>query len=326
MINPDNFIFHSDFWYPTDFKEGSKDLDVSLPTTTALDDIEDGDYFSAWLEYPNQPWIYGRSPYDQFNVFAENGKLWFAKAPQFGGARFKGTVHYRIYHRDKNFLFRSTGKCEIIAKRLTGTMNMTPGSNVSVLDVPSGMSGKYLVRGTYLFRGVRGLVDSSAGPISLYTTYDYGANTIKLNATMEQAAVHGEFLQYDLQLIPVKTDHPWVFHSDKFAFCLPRVIETQIRVQGVAPARTKWRIRGESFDIPGTRQAYDYLTRHSINTRWQSRGAGMNGGLNFLGFLEIAHDKITPIVEVDNSSYGQPTAIDSGYLMFRIYEYQNNIS
>ena len=52
----------------------------------------------------------------------------------------------------------------------------------------------------------------------------------------------------------------------------------------------------------------------------------MNGGLNFLGFLEITHDRITPIVEVDNSSYGQPTTIDSGYLMFRIYEYQNNIN
>ena len=326
MINPDNFIFHSDFWYPTDYKEGSKNIKGTLPIQAELGTIEDGDYFSAWLEYPNQPWIYGRSPYDQFNVYAENGKLWFAKAPQFGGARFDGTVHYRIYHRNKNFLFESKGRCEIIAKRLTGTMNMTPGSNISNLEIPSGLTGKYLVRGTYVFRGVRGLVDSSAGPISLYTTYDHGSNTVKLQATMEQAAVNGEFLQYDLQLIPVTSDHPWVFHSDKFAFCLPRVIETQIRVQGTAPARTKWRIRGESFDIPGNRQAYDYLTRHSINTRWQARGAGMNGGLNFLGFLEITHDRITPIVEVDNSSYGQPTTIDSGYLMFRIYEYQNNIN
>ena len=58
-INPDNFIFHSDFWYPTGYLSGTKDyVNVSSPATfTMSDQYEDGDFYSVWLEYPTKSTI-----------------------------------------------------------------------------------------------------------------------------------------------------------------------------------------------------------------------------------------------------------------------------
>ena len=330
MINPDNFIFHSDFWYPTNTIAGMKRVqDIRLPNQIELADVGDHDYFKVWHRDWWSGHVIGSSPYLQMNYYVENGKLKVAIAPQFGGAKFSGDFYYRVYKKSPVFLFNTEGKCEIYEKSVRGVANMQAGSTVTIVDIPVDVAdGDMLVRGDFTFQGRHSLFGIPTNEITINDEYRPNEKKVRLTATLanSRTALNGEFFTYNIQLVRANQDHPWIFNSDKFSFVLPGVYEQRIRVQGTAPARSVLRIRGTPIPRRGTKQVYDYFVRHTVNNKWQIGSSGMQGQLRFYGILDIQPDSITPVVEVDNRQFAQSTTIDSEYLMFRIYEYQNNIN
>ena len=330
MINPDNFILHSDFWYPTNTIAGMKRVEnISLPNQIELADVGEHDYFKVWHRDWWSGHVIGSSPYLQMNYYVENGKLKVGVAPQFGGAKFSGDFYYRVYKKSPAFLFSTDGKCEIYEKSIRGVANMQAGSTVTIVDIPVDVAdGDMLVRGDFTFQGRHSLFGIPTNEITINDEYRPNEKKIRLTATLanSRTALNGEFFTYNIQLVRANQDHPWIFNSDKFSFVLPGVYEQSIRVQGTAPPKSILRIRGTPIPRRGTKQVYDYFVRHTVNNKWQIGSSGMRGGLDFHGVLDIQPDSITPVVEVDNRPYAQSTTIDSEYLMFRIYEYQNNIS
>ena len=330
MINPDNFIFHSDFWYPTNTISGMKRVqDISLPNQIELADVGEHDYFKVWHRDWWSGYVIGSSPYLQMNYYVENGKLKVGVAPQFGGAKFSGDFYYRVYKKSPSFLFNTDGKCEIYEKSIRGVANMQAGSTVTIVDIPVDVAdGDMLVRGDFTFQGRHSLFGIPTNEITINDEYHPNEKKVRLTATLanNRTAVNGEFFTYNIQLVRANQDHPWIFNSDKFSFVLPGVYEQSIRVQGTAPAKSILRIRGTPIPRRGTKQVYDYFVRHAVNNKWQIGSSGMRGGLSFHGVLDIQSDSITPVVEVDNRQFAQSTTIDSESLMFRIYEYQNNIN
>lgn len=330
MINPDNFIFHSDFWYPTDTVAGMKRVEnIQLPQQIELADVGEHDYFKVWHRDWWSGHVIGSSPYMQMNYYVENGKLKVGIAPQFGGAKFSGDFYYRVYKKSPAFLFNTDGKCEIYEKSIRGVANMQAGSTVTIVDIPVDVAdGDMLVRGDFTFQGRHSLFGIPTNEITINDEYRPNEKKVRLTATLanSRTALNGEFFTYNIQLVRANQDHPWIFNSDKFSFVLPGVYEQSIRVRGTAPPKSILHIRGTPIPRRGTKQVYDYFVRHTVNNKWQIGSSGMRGGLGFHGVLDIQPDSVTPVVEVDNRQFGQATTIDSEYLMFRIYEYQNNIS
>lgn len=330
MINPDNFIFHSDFWYPTDTIAGMKRVqDVQLPHQIELADVGEHDYYKVWYRDWWSGYVVGSSPYLQFNYYTENGKLKVAVNAQFGGAKFSGDFYYRVYRKSPSFLFNTDGKCEIYEKTIRGVASLQRGSTITITDIPVDVpAGDMLVRGDFTFQGKHGIFGSGTADITINEEYRPNEKIVRLTATLpgRRVALDGEFYGYNIQLVKANQDHPWVFNSEKYSFVLPGVYEQKIRVRGTAPARSLYYIRGEPIPRRGSKQVFDYSIRHSLNSKWQSGSATMNGGLNFNGILDVQPDSVTPIVVIDNRPFAQSTTIDSEYLMFRIYEYQNNIS
>lgn len=330
MINPDNFIFHSDFWYPTDTIAGMKRVqDIQLPQQIELADVGEHDYFKVWHRDWWSGHVIGSSPYMQMNYYVENGKLKVAVGAQFGGAKFSGDFYYRIYKKSPTFLFNTDGKCEIYEKSLRGVANLQPGTTQTIVEIPiDAGDGDMLIRGDFTFQGRHSLFGVPTNDITINDEYRPNEKKIRLTAALPngRTALNGEFFTYNIQVVKASQDHPWVFNSDKFSFMLPGVYEQSIRVRGTAPAGSIMRIRGSAIPRRGNKQVYDYFIRHSVNNKWQVGAAGMQGQLRFYGTLDVQPDSVTPVVEVDNRQFGQATTMDSGYLMFRIYEYQNNIS
>lgn len=330
MINPDNFIFHSDFWYPTDTIAGMKRVEnIQLPQQIELADVGEHDYFKVWHRDWWSGHIIGSSPYMQMNYYVENGKLKVAVGAQFGGAKFSGDFYYRIYRKSPVFLFNTDGKCEIYEKSIRGVANLQPGVTQSIIEIPVDVAdGDMLIRGDFTFQGKHSLFGIPTDDITINDEYRPAEKKVRLTATLPggRTALNGEFFAYNIQLVRANQDHPWTFNSDKFSFVLPGVYEQSIRVYGTVPAKGVLNLRGTPIPRRGTKQVYDYFVRHSVNNKWQVGAAGMRGQLNFNGWLDIQPDSVTPVVTVDNRDYAQPTIINSEYLMFRIYEYQNNIN
>lgn len=329
MINPDNFIFHSDWWYPTNVVAGRVHLDKRLPMQEPIADISDGDYFKVWYRDQFSNSIVSSSPYDKFNYYAQGGKLWVAKAPQFGGASFSGDFYYRIYKKDNVFLLNADrGRCEITAKSLNGTANLQAGVNSTIVELPVDIDGELLLRGTFRYQGSLGILDSTVAGVSVFAEYRFNEKKVRLTINRtDRVFLNGEFIQYSIQLVKAVDDHPWVFHSDKYSFVLPNVMHDSVPVRGTVPARNSLILRGETFTTPGVKQAYDYSIRHTVNDKWQSSDSGMmtNNGLAFGGYLDVQHDSVTPIIEIRNETWNN-VWVDNAALEFRIFQYQNNIS
>lgn len=130
--NPDNFIFHSDFWYPTNYISGYQTYtNIDIPATLQLSNkYEAGDFYTVIQEYnspntsePGVKYISYRQVGDTFFAFTQGNDLKAFKGAQSVGAKFTGKIHYRIYKKPKNFNFLSKGKLEKILRTEEGTVN-----------------------------------------------------------------------------------------------------------------------------------------------------------------------------------------------------------
>ena len=331
-INPDNFIFHSDFWYPTGYLSGTKEyVNVSIPATfTMSDQYEDGDFYSVWLEYPTQSTIGERYLSDTIINFTDGNELKVFKGAKSVGATFTGTLHWRIYKKNKVFNFLSNGTLEQIAKTLDGFVTAPGGVNSFVVDIPSGLTGKYIPRGTWQIEGQSANIlggKSNNGDFSPF--YDYANNRVRGYMTTYPGILPaGTKIYYKIQLVSPTQDSSYIFNSDKYSFALPSNSDVQITDNATIAGNTTRTVYGEWIPIPGDKIAYDAVMKWSgaPTTSYQHyREIQLGTNLTAIMSVETSGNQIRPVLAVTNYS-SSAQSYSSQTFTYRIFMYQNNNS
>ncbi len=343
MTNPDNFIFHSDFWYPTGFYYGTKEYNnVSIPAQFEMSDkYQPGDFYNVYLEYPpreNYPGIIGeRFISDTITNYTEGNKLMVAKNAQFVGAKFTAKLHWRTYPKNKVFNFLTSGNLEQTAKSLNGSYTTTMATNVHMFTIPSGLTGKYFVRGVWqINNGNWGIV---GGPginnASIQVYYDYTNNLVNLNVdTYPEILPVGSTINYRLQLVPIEPQETFVFNSERYSFALPKTYDLDITDSATIPANGTRTVYGDWVEIPGTKQAYDVVLSWNgrpnvTQLHWAEYGFVMNGTNAYhvvaQPSVETSGKMIRPVLKMTNYSTSSRSYANQK-VTFSIFVYQNNNS
>lgn len=176
-LNPDNFIFHSDFWYPTNYKSGYKNLGTGQVFLT--DGYEPGDLYAGYVELQSSgtTYVYYRMFGDNFWTYTSGGNL-YANKSQPG----TGKIHYRLYKQPRSFSFISRGKLEKVLFEKSGTVNAATSSNPFDVDVPT--NELFYCRGIWRYNGGPwyGMDSDSPNGIMFWNCIKTGATT-KLQLT-----------------------------------------------------------------------------------------------------------------------------------------------
>lgn len=333
-INPDNFIFHSDFWYPTGYKSGSLSLtNVSIPATFTLsNEYNDGDYFNVYLEYPPSGGFNGgigeRFISDTIIPFTDGNNLKVFKGAQSVGATFTGTLHWRIYPKNTKFNFNSTGLLEQTAKSLDGFITAPGGVNSFNIDIPSGLTGKYFARGTWQIDGQSANIIGGAstnGDFSVYYDYLLGKLT-GFMTTYPGVLPAGTKIFYKIQLVPITPQDVYIFNSDKYSFALPSVNNQDIVTAATMGANATNVIYGDWVDIPGSKTAADLLVKWSgspgvVNQHY--REIQFTPNITAVATIETSGTQARPVLTVTNFA-ASSQSYSTQTVSFGIYFYQNN--
>lgn len=331
-VNPDNFVFHSDFWYPTGYLSGVKEyVNVDIPATfTMSDQYNDGDYYSVWLEYPDSSVIGEKFLSDTIVNFTDGNYLKVFKGAQSLGAKFTGNLHWRIYPKNRVFNFLSVGNLEQTANTLDGYFTAPGDTGFFEITIPSGLTGKYALRGTWQVEGQSANIiagQSSNGNFS--PSYDYVNNQVRgyfLSYTGNLPA--GTKIFYNIQLIPLTQDNPYIFNSDKYSFAIPSSTEVSITDNATIAANTTRTVYGDWIQLPGEKVAYDAAMIWSgTPNNSQQHFAEVQIATNLLAFMSVESGvgQIRPVLKVTNYSSGAMT-YPSQTFTYRIFMYQNNNS
>jgi len=343
MVNPDNFIFHSDFWYPTGFYYGTKEYNnVSIPAQFEMSDkYQPGDYYNVYLEYPPNEWGGGmigeRFISDTITNYTQGNKLMVGKGAQSVGAKFTAKLHWRIYPKNKTFNFLTSGNLEQTAKSINGSYTTTMATNVHQFTLPSGLTGKYFVRGVWQVEGGSwGIVGGSGvsnGSLQVY--YDYTNNEINVNVTTYPHILPvGSKINYRFQLVAIEPEETFIFNSEKYSFSLPQAYDLKITDTYNMPGSSTRTVYGDWVELPGDRQAYDVVLSWNgqpgiTQLHWSEFGFVMNGANAYhvvaMPSIESSGKLIRPVLKMQNysttaKSYSNQT------VTFSIFVYQNNNS
>jgi len=331
-LNPDNFIFHSDFWYPVGYYSGVKEyVNVDIPATfTMSDKYNDGDFYSVWLEYPGSSSIGERFISDTIINFTEGNELKVFKGAQSVGAKFTGNLHWRIYPKNKVFNFISEGNLEQTTKSLDGFFEAPGGVNSFQVEIPSGLTGKYILRGTWQIDGQSANIiggQSNNGDFS--PTYDYANNKVKgFMTTYPGVLPAGTKIFYKIQLVPTVQTSNYIFNSDKYSFAIPSSSDVTITDAATVGANTTRTVYGSWIPIPGSKIAYDTVVKWSGQpTRSQQHYSEFQIGTNMVAVtsVESSGNQIRPVLTVTNYN-GFSASYTSQTFTYRIFMYQNNNS
>jgi len=331
-INPDNFIFHSDFWYPTGYISGVKEyVNVDIPATfTMSDQYNDGDYYSVWLEYPTSLAIGERFLSDTIINFTDGNQLKVFKGAQSVGAKFTGNLHWRIYPKNKVFNFISSGQLEQTQKSLDGFITAPGGVNSFYVEIPSGLTGKYLLRGTWQIEGgSANIIGGQSNNGDFTPTYDYGTNKVTGYMTTYPGILPaGTKIFYKIQLVPTVNTSPYIFNSDKYSFALPSNSDVTIVDSATIGANTTRTVYGDWITVPGSKIAYDAVFKWSgTPTSSQQHYAEYQIAANLTAVVSIesSGNQIRPVLRVTNYSSGA-LSYSTQTFTYRIFMYQNNNS
>lgn len=355
-VNADNFIFHSDFWYPTGYLSGAVTV-VSQPMGTLVlsDKYEAGDYYSVYIDLGESGGgMIGENFFGFSSSAATSGSnLELRTIGQFPGATFSGTIHWRIYRKPKSFSFDSRGKLERTAKSIGGSFltntNVPIGANYVTQQsesIISGLSGKYFVRGIWQVEGEPWvLVNSSIGSYvsgdggglfasMVQVVYNYNDNAVKLSFVY-RGLPKDKKINYRFQLVPVIDDSPFVFDSRKYSFAIPKHETQTITDSGTLAGKAKKVIYGDWIDLPGEKLAYDFLSEWSGDP-----GVTWAHGTSEFGFsmassiqynvvarpsVERQGNRIRPVLRVENLTTTSKT-YPTQTVTYRMFVYQDNNS
>jgi len=329
-INPDNFIFHSDFWYPVGYYSGTKEyVNVDIPATfTMSDKYTDGDYYSVFLEYPTQSTIGERFISDTIINFTEGNQLKVFKGAQSVGAKFTGNLHWRIYPKNRVFNFISEGTLEQTEKSLDGVITAPGSVNSWEVIIPSGLTGKYILRGTWQIEGQSANIiggNSTNGDFSPF--YDYANNQVRgFFTTYPGVLPAGTKIFYKIQLVPLTQTSPYIFNSDKYAFALPSNSDVEVTDNATIAGNTTRTVNGAWIDLPGEKIAFDSVVKWSGQTNTSNQHyAEFQLATNLVAVtsIETSGMQIRPVVKITNYS-GSPQTYTTQTFTFRIFMYQNN--
>lgn len=329
MINPDNFIFHSDFYYPSGFLHGTKEYrGISTPANLELSDkYNDGDYYSAYVEVGNVigETFVGVTMY----TYTSGNKLMVRIGAQGAGSKFSGKIHWRIYPRSKTFNFLSSGKLEQTAKSLNGYITLKKAISETDIDIPSGVSGKYILRGTWQIEGRGANLLDLAGENSTKMSAWYNTATNRINGQFFSARPLpvGTKVYYKIQLVPVTPQDIFIFNSQKYSFALPKIVEKTITNSATIGADTAANFYGEWVDIPGSKTAYDLIVKwdkepHKTHQHYQDAVLVPNR-VTAVATLESDGNRVRPRLRVSNGSLS-PVSYPKQTFTYGIYFYQNN--
>lgn len=153
MINPDKFVFHSNFDYNDAVIRGYKDLvNVSMPFTVEIaSGLLPGDRFRVTEETADGMYVYNRGgPFPTYNYHAEGGKLYASVGAQQPGTFYTGRFHYRVYRQSKDFIFNSKSAIEKVIFRANGTMS---GGYGTTKTIPNTTGKKLILYATWRVAG-----------------------------------------------------------------------------------------------------------------------------------------------------------------------------
>ena len=349
-VNPDNFIFHSDFWYPTNYRSGYLDVNNELlPKRLVLtDEYEPGDYYTVFKEYksdagsawyPNSDIFYNYAIGETFFGGTDGSTLYAILDAQAVGARFTGRIHWRLYKKPTDLSFMSYGKIERVAKTLTGTVHSQSGSLYSH-DIDTGMTGKFYIRGMFRrpgqgWTGINDRSENSNGDwaIAYSASPPSGNSIVQLNITMQGGGSNIDW-EYAIQLIPVYEDSPFAFSSTEYPFSFPATFETSITPPATVPANSTVYRYGDSFTIPGDKVSYQaiYRAEHGFSGTAESSigwieypAAPMNNGYTVSAVMgcNVVGRTVTPFVRYQNFT-SSTCAVNQVTAKAYIYAYQNN--
>ena len=331
-VNPDNFIFHSDFWYPTGYYSGVKEyVNVDIPATFVMSDkYNPGDYYSVWLEYPAQSTIGERFLSDTIINFTQGNELRVFKGAQSVGAKFTGNLHWRIYPKNTTFNFLSVGSLEQTAKTLDGFVT-APGSVDSFeITIPSGLTGKYAIRGTWQIEGQSAnIIAGQSSNGDFFPFYDYANNQVRgFMTTYLGVLPAGTKIFYKIQLIPLTQDSPYIFNSDKYSFAIPSSTEVAIIDNATIAANTTRTVYGDWIPLPGDKVAYDAAMTWSGNatgSQQHYQEVQIATNLSAVMTVESGVGQIRPVLRVTNYASSAQSYPNQTFT-YRIFTYQNNNS
>ena len=330
MTNPDNFVFHSDFWYPTGYLSGTKEYNnVSIPAQFEMtDQYEEGDFYNVYIEYPDGN-IGERFISDTIIPYTHGNKLMVFKGAQSIGATFTAKLHWRLYKRNEAFNFLSLGNLEQTAKSLDGFITAPGGVNSFQIDIPSGLTGKYFPRGTWQIEGqpasiINGL--SNSGDFNVH--YSLATNAIRgFMTTFPDTLPAGTKVYYKIQLVPILQDSPYIFSSEKYSFAIPSTTTTKITDTATLGAGATRIVYGDWIDVPGQKVAYDLIVSQDSNPAYTQQHYAefkiITNDVSAVARLEGSGNRVRPILTVRNYSNTSMSYTNQSFT-YRVFMYQNN--
>lgn len=337
MINPDNFIFHSDFWYPTGYHHGTKEYyNVRLPAHLELSDkYEQGDFYSVFIEYPpnyGSPGIIGeRFLGDTITPYTVGNKLMAYKGGQGAGQTFTGKLHWRIYPRSKAFNFITEGRLEQTAKSIDGDYTTTLPIGLHNFTIPTDLTGKHFVRGVWKIGdgswNMVGAVGTTGGTTTAH--YDYSNNAISVDVdTFPNVLPVGTKVYYKFQLVSLDQDDVFIFNSDKYSFSIPQTHTVTLSDARSLPGNYTHVSYGDWIEMPGDKQAYDIILSWSGEPgRTRLHMAEYNFAQDVVARpgIESMGKLIRPVLRIQNMSPSWRSYSHQS-VTYSIFIYQNNNS
>lgn len=329
MVNPDNFIFHSDFRYPTGYLSGTKEYtNVSIPANFELSDkYTDGDYYSIFIEYSSA--IAERFRSDTIIPYTVGNKLIAYKGAQSQGSTFTAKLHWRIYPKSSSFNFLSTGRLEQTAKTLDGFFTAPGDVNSFLVEIPSGLTGKYFPRGTWQIEGSgANIIGGQASSGDFTPSYDFVNNKVSgYISTFPGVVAAGTKIYYKIQLVPIVSQDIFVFNSQKYSFALPKIVSPSITTTGTMAPNTTNTLYGDWVDIPGSKTAFDLIVKWNgepNNSYLHYREMTfVSGSMSGTANLESDGKRVRPVLLLRNYS-GNSVSYPTQIVTYGIYFYQNN--
>ena len=142
-VNPDNFIFHSDFWYPQTPLTGTKSLTSQpLPSTQTLTSgVEEGDLFFVYFDdtLGGSRRIYAGA--GAWTTYADvvGGNLRMTLGAQAPGAAYTGTLRWYVYKKRDKFNFNSTRGSDKVVWSMNGAVQANVNGEY-IGNIPTGMT------------------------------------------------------------------------------------------------------------------------------------------------------------------------------------------
>lgn len=332
MINPDNFVFHSDFWYPVGYIGGTKSYsNIDIPAQLEMSDkYTPGDYYSVFLDYESEGQIAERFISDTIINYTDGNKLMVFKGARSVGAKFTAKLHWRIYPKNKTFNFLSEGRLEETAKSLTGFLTAPGMVNFWEYEIPTGLTGKHFVRGMYRVEGgvwnLVGGVNNSG--FDMQVIYDYNNNKVVCMAGSYPAVQPaGTRIEYKLQIVPIDQNGPYIFNSDKYSFAIPETHTKSITDSATLGENATRTVYGDWIDIPGEKIAYDLVVSHSAapNTTQQhyAEFQFVANAVTAVATLEGDGSRVRPKLVITNYATGS-RSYSNQTITFNVFMYQTN--